>query len=641
MKGHDPVPLRVGDALRMEDAGPMPLGKIVAQVRERFADTEPIEADTVEPPEDAAERLNRQREARESLWRSRLPRRYANASLRALRDQQSPSQLAVWLAAEVGVTDRALNLLLAGPSRRGKCLTGDSLVTDPDTGLPWRLVDVVGDYTVSRVASYDGKQISVENITQRIDSGVQPTLRMILNSGREITVTRHHPLLLPDGWRAAADVRPGETVALPARLPEPRKPERMSAAEIDLLAILVAEGCCGPGGGTTGRTVSFSTADPVLLARAESAAGELGMTVKHLGRYDYALRGCVNLAAPPGACGCGCGEPVPPAARTDRRAGAVKGQPRRYIHGHGARQGVARSFVRKYGIECGARDKRMPEAVYRLDNDGVARFLTVLWACDGTVGSDGRPDFTVASEPLARAVQHLLVRLGVQSRLSWRPGVNAWRLVVRADSRAAFAEALALWGLKAQRAALPTGGFTRTGQPVTTRVMNLALTASPHLWWDRVERVEDAGERRVYDLSVESTGCFVANDVIVHNTYAAYALGNAYVGSGGNAVAWSLADLNAALRPDGDDTAYDRVTSVALLVLDDVGREQVSAWTLEQLQRILDHRNREGLRTVFTTNLDRAGLTERYGEPIVARMLDDCQVIRVNGEPIDGGETTW
>lgn len=244
MKGHDPVPLRVGDALRMEDAGPMPLGKIVAQVRERFADTEPIEADTVEPPEDAAERLNRQREARESLWRSRLPRRYANASLRALRDQQSPSQLAVWLAAEVGVTDRALNLLLAGPSRRGK-------------------------------------------------------------------------------------------------------------------------------------------------------------------------------------------------------------------------------------------------------------------------------------------------------------------------------------------------------------------------------------------------------------TYAAYALGNTHVAEGGHAVAWSLADLNAALRPDGDDTAYDRVTSVALLVLDDVGREQVSAWTLEQLQRILDHRNREGLRTVFTTNLDRAGLTERYGEPIVARMLDDCQVIRVNGEPIDGGETTW
>jgi hypothetical protein len=96
-------------------------------------------------------------------------------------------------------------------------------------------------------------------------------------------------------------------------------------------------------------------------------------------------------------------------------------------------------------------------------------------------------------------------------------------------------------------------------------------------------------------------------------TFAVYALGNAYVADGGYAVSWTLA----------------------------VGREQVSAWTLEQFQRILDHRNREGLRTAMTTNLVRASLTERYGEPIVARMLDDCRVLRVDGDPIDGGETTW
>lgn len=34
------------------------------------------------------------------------------------------------------------------------------------------------------------------------------------------------------------------------------------------------------------------------------------------------------------SCQCGCGEPAPIATRTDRRYGAVKGQPRRYISGH-------------------------------------------------------------------------------------------------------------------------------------------------------------------------------------------------------------------------------------------------------------------------------------------------------------------
>lgn len=119
-------------------------------------------------------------------------------------------------------------------------------------------------------------------------------------------------------------------------------------------------------------------------------------------------------------------------------------------------------------------------------------------------------------------------------------------------------------------------------------------------------------------------------------TYAVYALGNAYVEAGGHAIAYSLADLNAALRPDGDPTAYDRVTGVGLLVLDDIGREQVSAWTLEQLQRILDHRNREGLRTAMTTNLGHAALEERYGDPILQRILDDCVVRTIAGEKIGG-----
>jgi DNA replication protein DnaC len=124
-------------------------------------------------------------------------------------------------------------------------------------------------------------------------------------------------------------------------------------------------------------------------------------------------------------------------------------------------------------------------------------------------------------------------------------------------------------------------------------------------------------------------------------TFGVYALGNTYVAEGGYAAAWSLADLNAALRPDGDDTAYHRATGVGLLVLDDIGREQVSAWTLEQLQRVLDHRNREGLRTASTTNLGYDGLVERYGDPIVQRLLDDCTVLKVSGERIDGGEMTW
>jgi hypothetical protein len=39
------------------------------------------------------------------------------------------------------------------------------------------------------------------------------------------------------------------------------------------------------------------------------------------------------------------------------------------------------------------------------------------------------------------------------------------------------------------------------------------------IFWDRIVAIEDAGDRHVYDLTVEPTACFVANDVITHNTF--------------------------------------------------------------------------------------------------------------------------
>ena len=44
------------------------------------------------------------------------------------------------------------------------------------------------------------------------------------------------------------------------------------------------------------------------------------------------------------------------------------------------------------------------------------------------------------------------------------------------------------------------------------------------VFWDVVEDIEDIGEQKVYDLTVEPTSCFVADDVIVHNTWTALIL---------------------------------------------------------------------------------------------------------------------
>ena len=65
------------------------------------------------------------------------------------------------------------------------------------------------------------------------------------------------------------------------------------------------------------------------------------------------------------------------------------------------------------------------------------------------------------------------------------------------------------------------------------------------------------------------------------------------------------------LRDSYDDDApyslnelIDRLCSVDLLHIDDVGAEQSSAWVLEQLYTIVNTRYEDGKAVLLTTNLD-------------------------------------
>src|SRR6266542_903929 len=80
-----------------------------------------------------------------------------------------------------------------------------------------------------------------------------------------------------------------------------------------------------------------------------------------------------------------------------------------------------------------SREKVLPEIVYRLPPDQLARFIAVFWLCDGAVGKVS-VSTTLASERLVRQLQHLLLRFGIQSgvrcnrsTLNGRP-FSSWQL---------------------------------------------------------------------------------------------------------------------------------------------------------------------------------------------------------------------
>ena len=80
--------------------------------------------------------------------------------------------------------------------------------------------------------------------------------------------------------------------------------------------------------------------------------------------------------------------------------------------------GVVR-FIKTLGLwGTNSHTKHIPPAVFRLNNRQIALLISRMWEGDGHINETGRSLFyATASERLARQLQHLLLRLGMVSRL--------------------------------------------------------------------------------------------------------------------------------------------------------------------------------------------------------------------------------
>ena len=159
-----------------------------------------------------------------------------------------------------------------------KCLDEDTEIVDPSTGVPRTIAEVFKDPQVDRVLTLrDRRHVEAVPITAKVDAGIAACLRITFASGRSVTTTPEHPYLMPDGWRRADTLRVGETAALPARVPFPEAPVRLLDEEVDVLAVLLAEGCYVPS--QTGN-VGFSSDEPEIrppaTRRLSALAAALG-----------------------------------------------------------------------------------------------------------------------------------------------------------------------------------------------------------------------------------------------------------------------------------------------------------------------------------------------------------------------------
>jgi DNA replication protein DnaC len=88
------------------------------------------------------------------------------------------------------------------------------------------------------------------------------------------------------------------------------------------------------------------------------------------------------------------------------------------------------------------------------------------------------------------------------------------------------------------------------------------------------------------------------------------------------------------IRPSSDDAGrtFDRMKSVEVLCLDDLGSERISDWTSERLDIILNHRWQYQLPTIVTTNVAPRDLAETLGERGASRLVGGSALVKFTGK---------
>lgn len=448
------------------------------------------------------------------------------------------------------VDARTSHIPMLSDLRESGCLSGDTPVYLPDQGI-YRPIAQLAGQSGFRVLALDTRTWQLEpcSATRAFATGVKPIYQLTTRLGRTIRATANHKFLTIHGWQRLDEIARGDRIAVPRTLPGPMQ-ATMSDSELALLGHLIGDGCTLPR-----HAIQYTTHE---LALAEVVA-KLATDV--------------------------FGDAITPRIVQERQWYQVYLSSSQRLT-HGKRNPVA-SWLDGMGVfGLRSHEKHVPTCVFAQPATGIARFLRHLWATDGCIhlSENGRryPQIYYASSSaeLARNVQSLLLRLGINAALNCAPqaGKGRHQYHVKVTGKAELdrfivhvgalgrskvhhqdriTAHLAMRQANTNRDVLPPQVWQLIAIPamqaagVTTRRMQAGLgnaycgstiyksnlsreraarlatvVASEHLarlaasdvYWDEIVSIEPDGNEEVYDLTVDQLHNFVASGIIAHNS---------------------------------------------------------------------------------------------------------------------------
>ncbi len=329
----------------------------------------------------------------------------------------------------------------------------------------------------------------------------QPVLRLVTETGKEVTCTYNQPFLTKEGWKRADELLLDEPIRVAPVIPNivkklaPTNFERVESHSGPLKEVSIPEFFTPGLASLCGYIIGDGNIHPNgyrLACYVNSEETDLIAIIQGLFRQEFNLEPSVFA----------------------RKAGGIK----TIVDGHqGLRQFVSRQQM--HLVEVNSRqvahslsflkEKRVPQAIFQSPKIVVSRFISWLFEADGCAFAKGRGRISVQlksrSAGLLKDVQLLLLYFGIQSRI-----IQDNLCIRRSRDIGLFARHIGFNSAKKISAL----------EKCLVAVRNRSSTQKrkgPQKW-ERVVRVMPAGITDVYDFEVPVTKMFIANGIVCHNS---------------------------------------------------------------------------------------------------------------------------
>ncbi len=136
----------------------------------------------------------------------------------------------------------------------------------------------------------------------------------------------------------------------------------------------------------------------------------------------------------------------------------------------------------------------------------------------------------------------------------------------------------------------------------------------------------------------KSAGLYFYGGTGLGKTHITAAIANAVSKKGFSVIyesAQQIADTLDAVRFNrADISERKKYETCSLLIIDDLGAEYITQYSVSALTSLIDLRIVNGKKTIISSNLDHNGIKKTYGERLYSRMLGEFRVLKFAGKDI-------